>query len=225
MVSGGKCKNSPCEKPCGGVKLGHVICNIAIMKKLIIAIILVAVVFAAGLFIGWRVNKNAVDKKISSQAILESLRERGFLVTQTNTVNQSVKIAVKQETFWDRLLWGQVITAYGVVEVNSGVDLDKLKEENVKISGDKVLVEISKVEIFNSRLVGDISLENKQGILKRVFESDSGYNQAMTELVKKAEESIASPQQQEAASAKAIQEITRLVGYIVKDKTVEVVIK
>ena len=185
---------------------------------------MVTVVFVSGLLIGWRVNKNAVDKKISSQTILESLRERGFLVTQTNTVNQSVKIAVKQETFWDRLLWGQVITAYGVVEVNSGVDLAKLKEENINVSGDKVVVEIPQVEIFNSRMVGDISLENKQGILKRVFESDSGYNQAMTELVKKAEESIASVEQKEAANAKAAQEITRLMGYIVKDKTVEVVI-
>ena len=195
------------------------------MKKIIFAIVVVFVIFAAGLFIGWRVNKNAADTKISSQTILQSLRERGFLVTQTNIMNESVKIATKQDTLWDRLLWGQVITAYGVVEVNLGVDLAKLKEEDVKISDNKVTVTIPAVEIFNSRLVGDISLENKQGILKRILENNSGYNTAMNELVKQATDAVLKPEQMTLANTKAIEEIKRLTGYIVKDKEIEVVVR
>ena len=122
-------------------------------------------------------------------------------------------------------MWGQAIKAHGVAEVNLGVDLDKLEESDVKLGRKKVTVSIPSVNIFNSRLVGDIDLENKQGFLKRIFENDDGYSQAMSTLLKEAESSILKPETLEDANNKATEEIKRLVGYFVGDKEIEILIK
>jgi hypothetical protein len=195
------------------------------MNKLKHALFCGLLFFAIGFITGLFLFGSKEENKISSQTILTALRERGFLVTQTYVLNESVKIENDSKDFWRRLLWGQAIKAYGVVEVNLGVDLDKLEEKDVKLEKKKVIVSVSSVSIFNSRLVGDINLENKQGILKRIFENDDGYNQAMGELVKEAENGILKPEVLEKANDKAAEEIKRLVGYLVKDKEVEVVIK
>ncbi|MFA5062207.1 MAG: DUF4230 domain-containing protein [Patescibacteria group bacterium] len=195
------------------------------MKKFIYAVVIVFLIFAAGLFIGWWATRSVGQTKVSSQSILTALRDRGFLVTQTNVLNESIKISTQQDTFWQRLLWGQVINAYGVVEVNTGVDLAKLKEEDIKINGNKITVYIPSVEIFNSRLVGDITLQNSQGILKRIFENDNGYNQAMNELIKQATDAVSAPGQMTAANQKSIDEVARLVGYISEGKEVGVEVR
>jgi len=193
------------------------------MRKFLWAIVLVLAILAIGIGIGWWVTRsNPNETKVTSQAILLALRDRGFLVTQTSVVNQTVKIANKQDTFWNRLLWGQVISATGVVEVNTGVDLSKLTDADVQVGAGKVTVYIPSTTVFDARVVGDINLDNSQGILKRLFENSDGYNEATAELVKEAESAAQSPDQLKVSSQKSVDEITRLVGYIAKDKLVEV---
>ncbi len=178
---------------------------------------------AVGIIAGWWGTKKAVEPKVSSQIILSALRDRGFLVTQSFVYNESIKITNSSESFWHDLLWGQAIRAYGIAEVNLGVDLAKLGEEDVKLEKDKVTITIPTAEIFNSRIVGDINLENKQGILKRIFENDDGYNQAMAEMIKQAETNATTPEMLAEANQKAQEEIKKLVEFFVKDKVVEVV--
>ncbi len=195
------------------------------MRKLKLALIFGTLFFAIGFFVSLFLFRDSEGEKVSSQTILTALRERGFLVTQTYVANESVKIENDSEDFWRKLLWGQAIKAYGVVEVNLGVDLSKLEESDIKISKDKITVAIPKVNVFNSRLVGDVSLENKQGLLKRIFENDDGYNQAVSALVNQAEQNILTAEVLTTANDKAVEEIKRLVGYFVGDKEIEVVIK
>ena len=195
------------------------------MRKLKLALIFGTLFFAVGFFVSLFLFRDSEGEKVSSQTILTALRERGFLVTQTYVANESVKIENDSEDFWRKLLWGQAIKAYGVVEVNLGVDLSKLEESDIKISKDKITVAIPKVNVFNSRLVGDVSLENKQGLLKRIFENDDGYNQAVSALVNQAEQNILTAEVLTTANDKAVEEIKRLVGYFVEDREVEVVIK
>jgi len=195
------------------------------MRKLKLALIFGTLFFAIGFFVSLFLFRDSEGEKVSSQTILTALHERGFLVTQTYVANESVKIENDSEDFWRKLLWGQAIKAYGVVEVNLGVDLSKLEESDIKISKDKITVAIPKVNVFNSRLVGDVSLENKQGLLKRIFENDDGYNQAVSALVNQAEQNILTAEVLTTANDKAVEEIKRLVGYFVGDKEIEVVIK
>lgn len=183
-------------------------------------------IFIVGVITGWwATKKNLITPKVTSQVILSALRDQGFLVTQSYIFNEVINITTDSESFWRKLLWGQAIKAYGVVEVNLGVDLAKLGENDVRVEKDKVMVSIPTVEIFNSRIVGDINLENKQGILKRIFENDDGYNQAVAELIKQAEQNATTAEILVHANQKAQEEIQRLVRYLVKDKIVEVVVR
>ena len=195
------------------------------MKKIFTYASVVVVILALGIIAGWWGTKRIAEPCVTSQVILSALRDRGFLVTQSFVFNENIKIASDSDSFWRQMLWGQAINAYGIAEVNLGVDLAKLGEDDVKIEKDKVTVSVPAVEIFNSRIVGDINLENKQGILKRIFENDDGYNQAMTEMIKQAEANATTPEMLAAADTKAQEEIKRLVEFIAKDKIVEVVIR
>lgn len=196
------------------------------MKKFILAAILCIVIFSGGLLIGWLNNPKAkAERQVSSQTILNALRERGFLVTETSVSNVAATIKSGETSLWKKLLWGQEVKASGVVEVNLGVDLAKTKAEDVQIQLNKVVVSIPAAEIFNSRLVGDVNVENSQGILKRVLENDDGYNLAMAELIKQAETAATSTEMMQAANNKAKDEIQRLVGYMAPEKTIEIIIK
>lgn len=199
---------------------------LSIMKKFILAAFLVVVLLGGGITIGWMLNREAkVDRQISSQTILNALRERGFLVTETSVSTVAATIKTGETSVWKKLLWGQEVRASAVVEVNMGVDLAKTKAEDIEVKSNKVVVNIPQAEIFNSRLVGDVNVENTQGILKRLLQNDDGYNQAMAELIKQAETAASSSQIMEAANNKAKEEIQRLVGYMAPEKTIEIIIK
>ncbi|MFA5127979.1 MAG: DUF4230 domain-containing protein [Patescibacteria group bacterium] len=196
------------------------------MNKFVKAILLVVGIMIFGIFIGWMWGRGqAVDKTITDQTILTALRERGFLVTETIVSTVATNIKTDQASLWKKLFWGQEINASAVAEVNLGVDLEKLSAADIKVSGKKIIVEIPGAEIFNSRLVGDISVENTQGILKRFLENDDGYNQAMAELIKQAESAATSTEMMATANNKAKEEIKRLVGYMAGDTEITVNIK
>jgi len=196
------------------------------MNKFVKAILLVVGIMAFGALIGWMLAKSGnTQKTITDQTILTALRERGFLVTETIVSTVATNIKTDQASIWKRLFWGQEIQASAVAEVNLGVDLEKLTGMDIKISGEQITVEIPGAEIFNSRLVGEISVINTQGILKRVLQNDDGYNQAMAELIKQAENAATSTEMMAVANDKAKEEIKRLVGYMARDKDITVVIK
>ncbi|MCX6782056.1 MAG: DUF4230 domain-containing protein [Candidatus Magasanikbacteria bacterium] len=196
------------------------------MKNLFKAVLFVVVILAFGAMIGWLLAKDAKpDRTVSGQTILSALRERGFLVTETSVSTVATTIIDNDSSIWKKLFWGQEIRASAVMEVNLGVDLEEMKAEDIQMSGGKITVTIPGAKIFNSRLVGDINVENKQGILKRILENDDGYNQAMAELIKQAESAATSTLMMEAANDKAKEEIKRLVGYMAPDKEVTVTIK
>jgi hypothetical protein len=196
------------------------------MNKFVKAILLVVGIMAFGALIGWMLARSGdTQKTITDQTILTALRERGFLVTETIVSTVATNIKTDQASIWKRLFWGQEIQASAVAEVNLGVDLEKLSGTDIKISGDKITVEIPGAEIFNSRLVGEINVENTQGILKRILQNDDGYNQAMSELIKQAENAATSTEMMAVANDKAKEEIKRLVGYMALDKDITVVIK
>jgi len=197
------------------------------MKKIKVILIIVAVLAIIGgaMYAGWLIAKpEKTERKVTADIILTTLHARGFLVTQTYVFNEPIMIENKEGT-WKDLLFGQTIEARGNMEVNLGVDLQKLSEDDIEVKTTKVVVSLAPAEIFNTRLVGPIDVKNKQGILKRVLDSDDGYNQALTELTKQAEQAANTQELLEKANDNAVEEVTRLLQYIVKDKEIEVFIK
>jgi len=195
------------------------------MKKYGIYILSFFLMILIGMGIGWWIASDGGDNKnVSSQLILTALHDRGFLVTQTFMFNEPVTIEDSEQGFWENLLWGQVVKAHGIIEVNMGVDLGQINQDDVEVTADKVTVSINGAELFNSRLVGPIEVENKQGILKRLFDNDDGYNQALAELTKQAEEAAKDPELIARSNERAVEEIERLISYVVTAREVEVVV-
>jgi hypothetical protein len=196
------------------------------MKKIGWYLFGIILALLVGLVLGWWVTNDAgTTKKVSSQLILTALHDRGFLVTQTYMFNEPVTIEDDDQSFWESLLWGQVVKAHGVVEVNMGIDLANIGADDIEVTGDKVIVTVGGAELFNSRLVGSINVENKQGILKRLFDNDDGYNQALAELTSQAEDAANDLDLIDRANERAVEEISRLLGYVATGREVEVIVK
>lgn len=180
-----------------------------------------------GAYGGYRVFRPATQAgtKVTAQVILTTLRDRGFLVTQTYVFDEPVTIEKKTGSAFKDFFYGQTITARGAMEVNLGIDLAKVSSEDISIEGDAVIVSIPGASIFNVRLVGPLDVKNEQGILKRILENEDGYNEAQSELSRVAEETAQKPEYMKRASDNAVDEITRLIGYVAQGKKVEVRMK
>jgi hypothetical protein len=192
------------------------------MKK-ILYIVLLVVMFVGGFYTGWKfAQPSAQEKIVTADVILTSLHDRGFLVSQTYMFSEPVTIKVTEGSVWKDFLFGQTIDARGTMEVNMGVDLKKVEAKDVEITSQKVIVTLPPSEIFNTRLVGDVDVENKQGIIKRLLDNDDGYNQALTELTEQAEAAAKKTELLKTADEKAVEEVARLLQLVVENKTVEV---
>lgn len=194
--------------------------------KLYAAVIGIMVVFGGGLALGYRLFSPAqVKTTVSADVILTALRDRGFLVTQTYLFDEPVTIRNLSGNGLKDFFFGQTITARGVMEANLGIDLSRLSVGDIAVEGNAITVTIPKAVLFNVRPVGPIDVKNEQGILKRLFENDTGYNQALTELSHAAEDAAKKVELVDRATEKGREEIVRLLGYVTAGKEVRVVVK
>ncbi len=190
--------------------------------KNIILISLVILIFLGGVWVSYIIFKPSQDKvQINSQTILQSLQSRGFLVTETYTADQKVTIDNRTGSFWRDLAWGQLITASALMKVGLGIDLMKLKPEDIIVSGRKAKISLPEIEIQSVELAGAISLKNEQGILKMALDSDDGYNQALEKLKEGVKSAAMSQEVKNLARENAEGEIGRLVGFLSPDLEIE----
>lgn len=119
---------------------------------------------------------------ISSSGIVSMLRQEGFLVTQTYIVNEQVKINNDTGNIFRDFFLGQEITAFGTMKISSGVDLEKIKESDILVTPGQISVKLPPIEVHGVELIGDLTLQNRQGILKKIFNYDDGYNTAYDAL-------------------------------------------
>lgn len=190
--------------------------------KNIILISLVILIFLGGVWVSYIIFKPSQDKvQINSQTILQSLQSRGFLVTETYTADQKVTIDNRTGSFWRDLAWGQLITASALMKVGLGIDLMKLKPEDIIVSGRKAKISLPEIEIQSVELAGAISLKNEQGILKMALDSDDGYNQALEQLKEGVKSAAMSQEVKNLARENAEGEIGRLVGFLSPDLEME----
>lgn len=189
-------------------------------------IIGIILIFAGGLALGYRLFRPAEQKTtVTAQLILTALRDRGFLVTQTYVFDEPVMIKKTSGSSLEDFFFGQTITARGVMEANVGIDLAKLTAEDITVNSTSVEIRIPTVSLFNVRPLGPIEVKNDRGLLKRLLEEDSGYNEALAELTRQAEASAVKPELMERATEHAKEEIVQLLGLVVQGRKVVVDIK
>lgn len=182
------------------------------------------VLLGIGYWFGLKTNepKSAIKTEISSQSILTALHDRGFLVTQTYFFDQPVVITKTTGSAFKDFFFGQTITARGLMEVNLGTDLAKITPDDVTMENDEIVVTIPKAALFNSRLVGPLEVKNEKGLLKRVTDSDNGYNEALQVLNQEAEKSALTTELLERADERAKEDTARLLGFVAQGKIITI---
>lgn len=136
-----------------------------------------------GIYLGYLFFSNkSPAQAVNSESIVSMLKQEGFLVTQTYIVNERVNINNNSGSVIKDFLWRQEITAFGTMKVNTGVDLTKVTKDDIQVQPQRISVLLPSPEVFSSELVGDLTLINKQGVLKRIFNNESGYNESYQAL-------------------------------------------
>lgn len=195
------------------------------MKQYLL-LILVIIVFVSGIFFGYAIFKpQIVREQINSQTILQTLKNEGFLITQNYILNQKVTIDKSSGTAWKDFFWGQEIEASAVMKISSGVNLTKLNAEDVSLADKQITIKLPAIEIYSTELLGDIELRNTQGILKKIFDNEDGYNLALAKLKEQAQ--VTANQEALVAEAKinTQKEIERLIRLAAPSWEVEVKFK
>ncbi len=185
-----------------------------------------AIMLGTGVYLGYRwfghTNQPAT---VNSQTIVTMLKQEGFLVTQTYIFNQKITIKRDSGSVWKDFFWGQDITALANMKVSSGVDLNKLSVESITVNDHTLNIELPNMETHSVEVIGDITLQNNQGILKRVFNNDDGYNAAYQALQKTALEAAATSTLRAEAEASTQKEVTQLLTLVSKDRKITITFK
>lgn len=155
--------------------------------------------------------------RISSETILQSLTAQGFLVTQSIISDQHVTIDKRSGNIFKDFFLGQTITARGTMEANLGIDLTELKPEDIDVTDERITIRVPDVRLFNTRLIGDIEVENEQGIIKRLLSPEDGYNESLRALTESTEQLAADEQVVQNARERSREELTRLVKLLRTD--------
>ncbi len=194
-------------------------------KKYLIAALAIAL-FGGGLFLGYRLfAPRPLSKTVNAQVVLTALKSEGFLVTQSYVFNQVVTINHSTGSQFKDIFWKQAIKASANVKVNSGVNLTKIAADNITVSGKTITLELPAIETNSTEIIGDVILQNNQGILKKVFDSNDGYNESITEIKNQALLAATGTELRAAAEESAQKEIQRLIRYAYPESEVLVQFK
>ncbi len=181
------------------------------------------VVIGASLFVGYRLGKpKAQNEQVSSQSIVQALKHEGFLVTETYIITQQITIDRSTGSVFKDFFWGQDIIAFGTMKISLGVDLNKLSIEDIKMNASTISLTVPDMENHGVELIGDITLQNKQGIFKKIFNNDDGYNAAYAKLKEAALATATSDLVKNEARENTKKEIERLIRLVAGDRQIEV---
>lgn len=193
------------------------------MKKTLI-LISVLVILSGGIFIGYKIfsPQKKLQVTINSQVILSALKKEGFLVSQTYVFDQKVEIENSSGSGWKDIFWSQKITALAKMKVSSGVDLRKLTDQDIEITNRTITIFLPPIERHSTELMGDINLINKQGLLKKLFDNDDGYNLAYERLREESEKAASSKELRQEAEENTKIEIEKLLRFFDTNKTIKI---
>lgn len=197
---------------------------------LLISICIAICIFIAGYhtaahFARVRELETAQALKPTAESVLIALKGQGFLITQTYLFNQSVTIDHASGSFFKDLFWNQIVSATANLKVSSGVDLSKLSLADIEQNGTKITISLPLPTRYSTEVLGAVSLQNKQGVLKKLFDSDNGYNQALAALKNEAEKAAETSELLQDAQQGTEKEISRLVQLFVPGAEVHLVFK
>lgn len=187
------------------------------MIKRYLLLLSACLLFGSGFYISYRIfhvaNRQS-SQEITSDTIVSALQHRGFLVVQSYIAQVQVHIDKSTGNSIKDLFWKQDISASANTKVSTGIDLSKITKDNVVVKKDVIEIFIPDVQQYSVEIFGDITLTNKQGILKKIFDNDSGYNEAVELLKEKASQTAQENELKTDAREEAINQIRTIVELI-----------
>lgn len=196
-------------------------------KKYFIILALGIVVFGGGFFVARKIYLPSEERVVqpAAQAVLLALKGQGFLITQTYIFNQTVKIDHTSGSFFKDLFWNQVVAASAHVKISSGVDLSKLEPSDISEANGRYTIALPQPGRYSTEIAGEVNVENKQGVLKKVLDSDDGYNQALEALKAEAQKASETPELRQELQRQTEAEIHRIIGLLRPGSEISVVFK
>ncbi len=194
------------------------------LKKIGIFFIGFTILFAGGIYCGFRLFSSRASTIVNAEVILTNLKSEGFLITQSYVFSQSIEINKGTGSDWKDIFWKQKITASGNMKVSSGIDLTTLSTSSLSV-GEEIVITLPAVTTHSAELLGPVVLHNEQGILKRLLNSEDGYNEATAQIKEEALKAAAAPELRQEAEENAKIQVERLVRYLYPSKKITVQIK
>ena len=189
------------------------------MKKYILTIAFV-LFFVIGMVLSYTIFKPAPKQMVTSQSILTALTSEGFLVSQNYVFQQTVTIEKSTGSALKDVFFGQTIEATALMKVSAGVALSKLQEQDIRVTGTEIHIALPPVETQSIEILGNITLDNSQGIVKRLVDNDDGYNVALSELKQQAKSAAETPELQQEALVQAQKQIQTFLQFVDPEKKV-----
>lgn len=180
------------------------------MKKLYSILVLIVFIFIGGLFLGYKLSPQK-EISITAESILQSLQSEGFLVTQTYIFHERVEIDKSTGSSFKDLFWKQNITAAANMKVSAGTNMEELTEKNVNVKRNSIEVSIPEIETYSVEILGDVTLHNSQGILKKIFDNEDGYNESIAQLKEQALNAVENDEFKDEARSSAQKEIAKII--------------
>jgi hypothetical protein len=152
------------------------------------SLVILLIGFIVGLLAGWFIfsPKTLQTKEITSRTVLDKIAPRGFLITRSVLMDQVSTVKVDQGSSWSNFWWGYEVNARGMMKSDIGVDLAKVKTQDIIIDENNktICVKYPAPEVSSISLEGQIEVQTKTGILKRILDSSASqdYNLALTQL-------------------------------------------
>ncbi len=162
-------------------------------RKVVILFVLFIFLFGgiSGYYLRGFFIKEEVVPKVTSEIILEKIQDNYFVVTKSLFVKEEVDIDIKSGSAWSDFLWGQEINARGIIRLDIGVDFKEIEVTDIVVNDiDKTIsINLPDASVLDSSLFGDLQVESKDGILKRIFSdtSNSDYKRALGALIEVSE--------------------------------------
>ncbi len=196
------------------------------MNRIITFLLIAVVLLGTGVVIGYTKARSSVqESRISANTIVQELQQEGFLVTQSMFVQEQVSIEKTTGSAIKDLFLGQTINASALLHIDVGVDLQKLAVEDVTITDTGITIQVPAPVVRSVSLRGPITLENKQGIVKRLFDNDDGYNDAIALFDEKGKQVLTNEDIRTAAEENTIRQIQRFVSLLSDTAEVRVIIQ
>ena len=170
----------------------------------------------------WGKGSTAEEKAISAKTIAAHMQAEGFLVTQSVVVHEEITIEKNSGYALKDFFLGQTIRASAQLRVDQGIDLTKILSNDILIGEEEIEIKSPDLEIRSVEIVGDITLENEQGIVKKLLDNEDGYNEAIYQLQNNAADTASHPQYRQAARENVTKQLARMVRLLGSDKAIGV---